>query len=98
LLGRWRPGKHEILHFIAAFLDRNLWIKQSRASFVECIKFLKAIKVVEKVLKTFLKAMTYYQMTNNHASDTCQEDGDHGTTFLLKLHICPYLIYDNIKA
>jgi hypothetical protein len=71
LLGRWRPGKHELLHFIAAFLDRNLWIKQPRASFVECLKLLKAIKVVEKVLKTFLKAMTYYQMTNNHASDTC---------------------------
>jgi hypothetical protein len=26
------------LHFIADFLDRNLWIKQSRASFVECLK------------------------------------------------------------
>jgi hypothetical protein len=46
------------LHFIAAFLDRNLWIKQSRASFVECLKLLKAIKVAEKVLKTFLKAMS----------------------------------------
>jgi hypothetical protein len=32
-------------------------------------------KVVEKVLKAFSKAITYYQMTNNHASD-------HGTTFL----------------
>jgi hypothetical protein len=71
LLGRWRPEKHELLHFIAAFLGRNLWIKQSRASFGECLKLLKAIKVIEKVLKTFLKAMTYYQMTNNHASDTC---------------------------
>jgi hypothetical protein len=39
------------------------WIKQSRASFVECLKLLKAIKVVEKVLKAFSKAMTYYQMT-----------------------------------
>jgi hypothetical protein len=29
--------------------------KQSRASFVECLKLSKAIKVVEKVLKTFLK-------------------------------------------
>jgi hypothetical protein len=38
-------------------LDRNLWIKQSRASFVECLKLLKATKVVEKVLKAFLKAM-----------------------------------------
>jgi hypothetical protein len=46
-------------------------IKQSRASFVECLKLLKAIKVAEKVLKAFLKAMTYYQMTNNHASNTC---------------------------
>jgi hypothetical protein len=71
LLAKWCPEKHEFLHFIAAFLDRNLWIKQSRASFVECLKLLKAIKVVEKVLKAFLKAMTYYQMTNNHASDTC---------------------------
>jgi hypothetical protein len=70
LLAKWRPGKHELLHFIAAVLDRNLWIKQSRASFVECLKLLKAIKVVENVLKAFLKAMTYYQMTNNHASDT----------------------------
>ena len=68
---KWRPGRHEVLHFIAAFLDRNLWIKQSRASFVQCLKLLKAIKVVEKVLKTFSKAMTYYQMTSNHASDTC---------------------------
>jgi hypothetical protein len=42
----------------------------SIASFVECLKLLKAIKVVEKVLKALLKAMTYYQMTNNHASDT----------------------------
>jgi hypothetical protein len=42
LLGRWRPGKHELLHFIAAFLDRNLWIKQSRASIDECL-----IKVVK---------------------------------------------------
>jgi hypothetical protein len=41
---------------------------------VECLKLLKAIKVVEKVLKAFLKAMTYYQMTNYHASDTCWED------------------------
>jgi hypothetical protein len=57
LLEKWRPEKHELLHFIAAFLDRNLWIEQSRASFVEC---LKAIKV-----------MTYYQMTNYHGSDTC---------------------------
>ena len=46
------------LHFIADFLDRNLWIKQARASFVECLTFLKAIKVVENVLKAFLKAMT----------------------------------------
>ena len=51
------------------------------------------IKVVEKVLKAFLKTMTYYQMMNNHESDTCWEDGDHGTTFLLKLQICSYLIY-----
>ena len=29
------------------------------------------IKVVEKVLKAFLKTMTYYQMMNNHESDTC---------------------------
>jgi hypothetical protein len=50
-----------VFYYIAAFLDRNLWIKQSRASFVECLKLLKAIKVVEKVLKGFLKAMTYYQ-------------------------------------
>jgi hypothetical protein len=71
LLANWRPGKHELLHFVAAFLDRNLWIKQSRASFVEYLKLLKAIKVAEKVLKAFLKAMTYYQMTNNHASNTC---------------------------
>jgi hypothetical protein len=50
MVGRWRPGKHELLHFITAFLDRNLWIKQSRASFVKCLKqlkkLLKAIKVV----------------------------------------------------
>jgi hypothetical protein len=71
LLAKWRPEKHELLHFIADFFDRNLWIKQSRASFVECLKFLKAIKVVENVLKAFLNAMTYYQMTNYHASDTC---------------------------
>jgi hypothetical protein len=51
LLGRWRPGKHELLHFIAAFLDRNLWIKQSRASFVECLKLLKAIKDVENIFE-----------------------------------------------
>jgi hypothetical protein len=70
LLAKWRPEKNEILHFIAAFLHRHLWIKQSRTSFVECLKLLKAIKVVEKVLKALLKAMTYYQMTNNHASDT----------------------------
>ena len=38
-------------------------------------------KVVENVLKAFLKAMTNY-----HASDTCWEDGDRGTTFLLKLY------------
>jgi hypothetical protein len=56
LLGRWRPGKHELSHFIAAFLDLNLWIKQSSASFVECLKLLKAIEVVENVFKTFLKA------------------------------------------
>jgi hypothetical protein len=54
LPGRWRPGKHEIFHFIAAFLDRILWTKQSIAKFVECLKLLNAIKVVEKVLKTFL--------------------------------------------
>ena len=53
LLAKWRPEKHELLHFIADFLDRNLSIKQSRASFVECLKFLKAIKVVENVLKAF---------------------------------------------
>ena len=33
-------------------------------------------------------------MTNYHANDTCQEDGDRGTTFLLNLHICSYLICD----
>jgi hypothetical protein len=60
LVAKWRPEKQELLHFIAAFLDRNLWIKQSRASFVECLELFKAIKVVEKVLKAFLKAMTYY--------------------------------------
>jgi hypothetical protein len=32
LLAKWHPGKHELLHFIAAFVDRHLWIKQSRAS------------------------------------------------------------------
>jgi hypothetical protein len=53
LLAKWRPGKHERLHIIAAFLDRNLWIRQSRASFVQCSKLLKANKVVEKVLKAF---------------------------------------------
>ena len=74
------------LHFIADFFNRNLWIKQARASFVERLTFLKAIKVVENVLKAFLKAMTYSQMTNYHASDTCWEDGDRGTTFLLKLY------------
>jgi hypothetical protein len=58
LLAKGHPEKHERLYFIAALLDRNLWIKQSRASFVECLKLLKAIKVVEKVLKAFLKAMT----------------------------------------
>jgi hypothetical protein len=70
-IAKWRPEKHELLHFIAAFLDLNLWIKQSRASFVECLKLLKAIKVVENALKAFLKAMTYTKMANNHASDTC---------------------------
>jgi hypothetical protein len=52
-------------------------------------------KVVEKekVLKAFLKAMTYYQMTNNHASDTSRKMATMGQLFLLKLHICPYLIY-----
>jgi hypothetical protein len=32
-IAKWRPEKHELLHFIAAFLNRNLWInyKQSRA-------------------------------------------------------------------
>jgi hypothetical protein len=95
LLAKWRSEKHELFHFIAAFLDRYLWIKQSKASFVEWLKLLKAIKVVEKVLKSFLKAMTYGQMTNYHARDTCQEDGEHGTTFLLNLHICSYLIYGN---
>jgi hypothetical protein len=53
-------------------LDRNLSIKQARASFVECLKLLKATYiVVEKVLmKAFLKAiMSYYQIMNNHASD-----------------------------
>ena len=64
----------------------------------KCLKLLKAIKVVEKVLKAFLKAMTYYQMTNFHASDTCWEDGDRRTTFLLKLHICSYLIYDGSQS
>ena len=59
-IAKWRPEKHELLHFIATFLNRNLWIKQSKTSFVECLKLLKAIKVVEKVLKAFLKAMTYY--------------------------------------
>jgi hypothetical protein len=29
LLTKWRPEKHELLNFIAAFLDRNFWIKQS---------------------------------------------------------------------
>ena len=38
------------------------------------------------------KAKTRYQMTNSHASDTWLEDGDWGTTFYLKLHICSYLI------
>jgi hypothetical protein len=60
LLAKWRPEKHELLHFTVAFLDRTLWIKQSRASFIECLKLLKAIKVAEKVLKAFLKAMTCY--------------------------------------
>jgi hypothetical protein len=62
LLGRCCPGKQELLYFIAVF-----WIEiyglnnHARASFVECLKLLKAIKVVEKVLKAFLKAMTYWQ-------------------------------------
>jgi hypothetical protein len=47
VLAKWSTEKHELLHFIAAFLDRNLWIKQSRISFVECLKSLKAIKVAE---------------------------------------------------
>jgi hypothetical protein len=49
------------------FLDRNLWIKQSRASLVECLKLLRAIKVVEKVLKAFLKATSTYMMNLLHA-------------------------------
>jgi hypothetical protein len=53
LLAKWRPGKHERLHIIAAILDRILWIRQSRASFVQSSKLLKAIKVVEKALKAF---------------------------------------------
>jgi hypothetical protein len=53
LLAKWRPGKHKCLHIIAALLDRNLWIRQSRASFVQCSKLLKAIKVVENMLKAF---------------------------------------------
>ena len=43
------------------------------------------------------KAMTWYQMTNSHASDTCWEDGDCGTTFYLNLHICSYLICVNAR-
>jgi hypothetical protein len=63
--------KTRIIVFYCGFLDRNLSIKQARASFVECLKLLKAIYiVVEKVLKAFLKAiMTYYQIMNNYASD-----------------------------
>jgi hypothetical protein len=64
--------KCQYIYYSMRYFDRNLvWIKQSTASFVECLKFLKAIKVVENVLKALLKAMTYYQMTNYHASDTC---------------------------
>jgi hypothetical protein len=66
LLAKWRPKKHELLHFIAAFLDRNLWIKQSRAPFVECLKLLKAIKV-ETI---FERNDVLPKMTNNHASGT----------------------------
>jgi hypothetical protein len=55
LLAKWRPGKHERLYVIAAFFDRNLWIRQSRASFVQYSKLLKATKVAEKVLKAFWK-------------------------------------------
>jgi hypothetical protein len=51
---------------IAAFLDRNLWIKQSRAPFVECLKLLKAIKV-ETI---FERNDVLPKMTNNHASGT----------------------------
>jgi hypothetical protein len=50
-LAKWRPEKHELLHFIAASWNRNFWIKQP--CHVECLKLLKAIKVVEKMLKHF---------------------------------------------
>jgi hypothetical protein len=61
LLAKWRPEKptNFCILLIAAFLDRNLWIKQTRALFVEsleCLKLLKAIKVVEKVLKAFFES------------------------------------------
>jgi hypothetical protein len=58
----------------------------ARTISVEYIKLFKAIKVVEKVLKAFLKAMTYYQMTNSTRA-TLARKMVHGTTFLLKLHI-----------
>ena len=51
------PPTGKSLKKALAFLHRNLWIKQSRASFVECSKLLKAIKVAEKVLKAFLKVI-----------------------------------------
>jgi hypothetical protein len=54
-IAKWRPEKHELLHFLL----RLFWIKIYGLNNQEH-HLLNAIKVVEKLLKAFLKAMTYY--------------------------------------
>ena len=82
MLAKWHPEKYELLHFIAVFFIEIYGLNNQEHQLLDVLKFLKAIKVVENVLKAFLKAMTYYQMTNYHAID----DGDdslNGTFHLL---------------
>jgi hypothetical protein len=55
LLPKWRPDKHKLLHFIAAFLDWNLWIKQSRASLLNVRSCWKQLKLLKRCWKHFWK-------------------------------------------
>ena len=52
---KWRPEKYELLHFIAAFWIEIYGLNNQEHHDVECLKLFKAIKVVEKVLKVFLR-------------------------------------------